>query len=145
MLRVRASALSVGLFLAGCASSGGIPSEGAPADGAPAVATSVPVFDSAEDVPCAYEVIRTVRGESDASTGGSPDRYERERERVLGRAGARIGANAVLVEPVSEMRGVQRRVVVSAPAGSPPPLPPAPNLQFEGEALRYLPGCTANG
>ena len=98
----------------------------------PATEATVPVFDSRDDVPCQFEVMRTIRGESNATTGGSPAAFEQERGRVLGRVGARAGADAVLVEAVGEMAGVQRRV--AAPAGS------LPNLQFVGEALRYLPG-----
>ncbi|MBM4184539.1 MAG: hypothetical protein FJ207_09965 [Gemmatimonadetes bacterium] len=84
--------------------------------------------------------MRTIRGESDASTGGSPTAYEQERERVLGRVGARARADAVLVEPVSQLGGVGRRVAV--PAGSPPP---TSRLQFLGEALRYVEGTCRDG
>jgi hypothetical protein len=131
-MRYRAAFFFVIACTSACASSANGPAE------ATVVATPVPVFDSVEDIPCQYEVIRRVRGESDARTGGSPTAFERERVRVLGREGARMGADAVLVEPVSEMVGVQRRVVVSAPAGSAPRIPSAPNLRFEGDALRYL-------
>jgi hypothetical protein len=134
---MRAPALVHLLFAcaAGCASAGD-PTE---------QVASVPVFDSPEDVPCQYEVMSTVRGESPRSAGGSPAAYERERARVLGRVGARAGADAVLVEPVEDLAGVQRRAVVSAPAGSPPSIPPGPALQFEGEAIRYVAGTCSDG
>jgi hypothetical protein len=140
-LSTEVNMLRLTTVLALLAASAACASSGAP----PTPEATVPVFDSVEDVPCQYEVMRTVRGEGSVPTPGSPSAFERERERVMARVGARAGADAVLVAPMSEMTGVQRRAVVSAPAGSPPPLPTATNLQFEGEALRYLPGTCRDG
>jgi hypothetical protein len=109
--------------VSGCASSGG-----------GETIASVPVYDSVTDVPCAFEVARTVRGESSARVGGSPFAFERERAVVLGRAAARAGLDAVLVVPVEE--GVQRRATASSSASA-----DVPRLTFVGEGLR----CTDAG
>ena len=62
--------------------------------------TSVMVYASAADVPCEFEVMRRVEAQG-VVPFPPPSRadQERERDRVLARAGARVGADAVVAVP----------------------------------------------
>ena len=96
----------------------------------------VQVFASTEELPCEYEVVETVSGSSSRRSSSLAD-YERIRDDVLGRAGADIGADAVIAPEIDE-RGTQRRVVVGGGVVQPPGPPPI--LRFTGEAIRFIPG-----
>ena len=142
--RIPLAALAV--FAFGCASGGG-------GDDLPPL---VPVYASTEEPPCEYEVIQTVRGSSSRRGQGSlVDElavyelavYERIRADILGRAGANIGADAVIAHGIDEV-GTQRRAVGRTVTGQPavgravqPPPSPPPLLQFSGEAIRFISGA----
>ena len=81
--RAIAALAPMGLLVA-CASAGG-----------PDV-PPVPVFFDPDLVPCAYEVVGPVREQVDRGTD-----VERAARRVFGRAGARRGADAVLMDRTS--------------------------------------------
>ena len=114
------------LALSGCASGGSGGEDG-----------TVPVYLTADDVPCEYEVIGAVRETASVTVGSSTragDSYfGHVQERTLGQAGARAGASAVIVvepsvprEAVAVVKGSTRRVWTT----------------FEGQAVRYLdPTC----
>ena len=91
----------------------------------------VPVFFDAGDVPCAYTVMGQVAEET------APERdFERLARRVLGRAGARRGADAVLVE-----RGgltVERIDFADRPPGD-------QRITVEGDLLRYSDASCGGG
>ena len=114
MISTRAQLAPLAAFVLGCASGGG-------GNDLP----PVQVFASTEELTCEYEVVETVSG----SRHGSIRDYVRIRADVLGRAGADIGADAV-IEP--EMRVV---LVDGVRPGDIPPL-----LNFTGEAIRFIPG-----
>ena len=61
---------------------------------------TVPVYQSVEEVPCEYEVLRTVRAEATHTIGvESPQQVQRTLNRELGRVGREAGADGVLVLP----------------------------------------------
>ena len=96
---------------------------------------TVPVYASTDGLPCEYEVIETVRGSSSSQGVRSLADYESIQADVLGRAGADIGADAVIAEELAtgtQRRGVRRRL------GLPPSAPPL--FRFSGEAIRFIPG-----
>jgi hypothetical protein len=114
--------LLVGLVaLGGCASANRAP------DPPP-----VPVFFAPGDVPCEYEILGTVRGESREILRTS-SQYRNEVIRLLGPEGARRGADAVLAEGFED-RGRRMLVVVDARDG----FPNMPARTLEGRALRYV-------
>ena len=115
--RARATALLVPLwFLLGCASSG-----------APDV-PPVPVFFDPAAVACAYDVIGPVSEQVDRGTD-----VERAARRVFGRAGARRGADAVLMD-----RSNPRLRVVRVDMNQ----RQDERITLEAELLRYSdPGC----
>ena len=76
-------------FLTGCASAGS-GGEGDP---------RVPVYRADEETPCEYEFIGTVVAEVPAQVGSGPD-FEAEREKKLGEAGAKKGADAVILSEI---------------------------------------------
>ncbi len=107
--------------LLGCASGGTSGGEG-----------NVSVYRTVDAVPCDYELIQTVEA---TCTISNPSRLNMNTEcpmaRVLGEAGARVGADAVIVaEP-------------EFPARLPFTVEGRPlELNFEGQAVRYLdPTC----
>ena len=110
-------------FAFGCASSGG-------GDDPP----PVQVYAATDELPCEYEVIQTVSGSSSRSTGGSQSRYVSIRADILGRAGADVGADAVIAAELPV--GTQRRGV--SRSGDLPP--PPPRISYSGEAIRFIPG-----
>ena len=98
---------------------------------------TVPVYLTPGDVPCEYEAIRAVSGAGTVSYGSSAPRrdFQWVRQRILGRAGARVGASAVIVaEPRDTLwfgvaAGQTRRVLTT----------------FEGQAVRYVdPTCQSS-
>ncbi len=109
------------LALLGCASGGSGDGDG-----------TVSVYATAGDVPCQYEVMRTVRAEGRIS---SDREFQREMERVLGRAGAGVGASAVIAGGARQVRGTARGSGGTVRTQWGP-------LTFEGQAVRYLdPTC----
>ena len=123
-MSTRARLAPLAAFVLGCASGGG-------GNDLP----PVQVFSWTEELPCEYEVVETVSGSSSRRSSSVAD-YERIRDDVLGRAGADIGADAVIAPEIDE-RGTVRRVVVG---GGVQPLGPPPLLRFTGEAIRFIPG-----
>ena len=117
MISTRAQLTPLAAFVLGCASGGG-------GNDLP----PVQVFASTEELPCEYEVVETVSGSSSRRSSSMAD-YERIRDDVLGRAGADIGADAVIAPTVRVVigDGGRRRTA--------PPL-----LSFTGEAIRFIPG-----
>ncbi len=105
------------ILLVGCASSGG----GSGAE-------TVPVYTRADQIPCQYEVLETVRayGSYDFRIHGA---FEMAQARALGRAGARVEADAVLVPP-PDWSTARRREVTNEP------IP----VTFVGQAIRFIPG-----
>ncbi len=104
----------------GCASTPGDPN-----------LTPVPVYRESE-APCEYEVIDRVRVQQ---PGGTPtlEEFVRRLRVDLGRAGARVGADAVIAAlPDPSNPGRARRREVSG--ARPPPPPP----MFTGEAVRFI-------
>ncbi|MEJ2541829.1 MAG: hypothetical protein P8188_17995, partial [Gemmatimonadota bacterium] len=94
-------------------------------------APPVPVFRQAEEVPCEYEVMRTV----EASTRQrflSWEQHQRAEELLLGQAGSRIDADAVLA-PDSE-----QQLLKAVDARSVPAHVDIYETTFEGKALRYV-------
>jgi hypothetical protein len=119
-MRFRIACMACAAFAVGCASAGGGAVELSP----------VPLYVAGSTVPCEYDVIRTLRRSSAVRPRSQTD-YERMRADLLGRAGAEIGADAVLVDRVEDATsGTQRRAVVT---GGPPPS----GFQFEGRAIRF--------
>jgi hypothetical protein len=95
---------------------------------------TVAVYLTEDDVPCEYEVMRTVE---ETCTEIRPTRMgislECQRERVLGEAGAGMGADAVIVAE-DEFPKLLPTVVEGQPV----------HRKFEGQAVRYLdPTCGA--
>lgn len=83
--------------VAGCASAGHAEDE-----------PRVPVFFAEDDVPCAYDAVGRVTGEVYLDR-----RVEEQAKRVLGEAGARAGADAVLLpdEEVAKTVGLRVQLV----------------------------------
>ena len=122
---LRSCFVGAAAVFAGCASGGG----------APVGSSTVPIYEGAAAVPCQYEVIRRVEGETTVPFLSGRDVFERERARILGREGARFGANAVVVPDPATLTGTQRAV----PANQ---VPSTRTIRFEGDAVRYLdPAC----
>jgi hypothetical protein len=115
--RARAiAALAPMWFLFACASSGG------------SAAPPVPVYFDPAVVPCAYEVVGPVREEVDRGTD-----VERAAQRVFGRAGARRGADAVLMDRTNPRLTVERMDMNQGLD---------PRITLEAVLLRYSdPGC----
>jgi hypothetical protein len=115
-------------FAYGCASAGG-GSEQPP----------VPVFATVGDVPCEYEVLEPVRGSGPAPR--STNAYELDRARILGREGARIGADAVIAEERSAIGTTVRRPLGTSGTAAARPSP-VRSVDYSGQAIRYTSdGC----
>ena len=120
----RSMATALALVSAACASGGG-----------GTEAPPVPVYTAA-DVPCEYEVMRTVR-RSPPSRPRTAQEFERLQTSLLGQAGANVGADAVVVAAVDLRQtgtAVSRQVVPGTPRTS------GDRFEFEGEAVRFIPG-----
>ncbi len=90
----------------------------------------VPVYPE-EEAPCEYEVLERVRVRSPTTATSEEDFLRRLRE-AYGRAGAAVGADAVIVD-IPEPRGVARRRERG--------WPPSPSLgPPTGRAVRFVPG-----
>jgi hypothetical protein len=95
----------------------------------------IPYFPTPSDVPCAYEVIDTVRATGSVSIGfPSQGRgVDSNKDRVLGRAAARAGADAVI-----GLETPPQRVAAAVPRGETRQI----TVTYRGGAIRYLdPGC----
>lgn len=88
----------------------------------------VPVY-TPETMPCEYEVIGDVRSTTGA-TFTSASAFEEARDRALGREGAEMGADAVLVPDPRAGQAVRREVTRR---NEPPPL-----TTFRGEGVRFM-------
>ena len=95
------------------------------------------VYTSEHDVPCEYEVIRTVRAQSSEGYRSARD-FLSAQSRLLGRAGMRAGADAVLARnlesgplTVDKVGGSGSRSRSSTGM---------PTSTFEGRAIRYIEG-----
>jgi hypothetical protein len=108
----------LGLFLVGCASAGPA------ADEEP----TVPVYGPNEKTPCEYEAIGPVRAEAWVGLQNARG-YEEARAQELGRVGARIGADAVILPDTR----------VQLPF-SVPGAPTRTLLRFEGQAVTWIEG-----
>ena len=112
------------VVLTGCASSGG------PGDGP----SAVPVYASESEVPCRFEVIERVEAQGMVTVPPTPGEQERERSRLLGREGARVGADAVLLP---QRRTGVGTAVVAVPVNRTATI----TIDFVGDAIRFLPGA----
>ena len=92
----------------------------------------VPVFFAPEDVPCEYQMLGTVRGETREILRTS-SQYRYAVTRLLGPEGARRGADAVLAESFED-RGPLKVVVADARSMT----PDFNEVTLEGRALRYV-------
>jgi hypothetical protein len=109
----------LGLLLAGCASAGRHADD------------RVPVYRADLDTPCEYEFVASLRVEASVLPHKARD-YERVRARELGRAGARAGADAVILP---DTRQSLPFVVENASTT----LVPKP-FWFEGDAVSWISG-----
>jgi hypothetical protein len=121
-MRILIISLAFWLSTFGCASSGQTDA-----------ARVVPVFLYERDVPCEYVVLQPVQ----AFARVSAPQYKRMRARRLGEAGARVGADAVLIPDSQDepMRG-DVGVAVEVVGGIPQPI----DAEFSGLAIRFLQG-----
>jgi hypothetical protein len=101
--------------------------------------TSVTVYASAADVPCEFEVMRRVEAQG-AVPFPPPSRadQERERDRVLARAGARVGADAVVAVPGRQLGASTIGIQVDT-------MPSTIRMDFLGDAIRFIPGTCRSG
>ena len=114
--------LATAALLVGCASGGG---GGGGRD-------PLPVYFSADEVPCTYEVLRAVRGEA----RGLSRTFREEVIRVLGREGARVeNADAVLADESAQGFVVVRRGSEGDRAGGIQP------RRVSGHAIQFSPDC----
>jgi len=96
--------------------------------------TTVVVYPSGADVPCEFEVMRRIQARATVPFP-PPSRVdqERERDRVLARAGERVGADAVVAVPGRQLGSGTIGIQVDT-------MPTTMTMEFEGEAIRLLPG-----
>ncbi len=101
--------------------------------------SQVMVYLSSDDVPCEFEVIGQVSGFAAVS---SLRQYERERDRILGREGARAGADAVLIPDTQREPGRDGGLRVTQVGG----VPQQTEARFSGQAIRFTSDdCGASG
>ena len=100
---------------------------------------TVVVYASAGDVPCEFEVMRRVEAQATVRFP-PPSRadQERERDRVLARAGERAGADAVVAVPGRQLGSGTIGVQVDT-------MPSTIRMDFVGEAIRFIPGTCRSG
>jgi hypothetical protein len=110
------------LLLVACASSG------TSSDGP----STVPVYANESEVPCRFEVIQRVEAEWSMSLPPAAGEQDRERRRLLGREGARAGADAVLLP---QNRTAIGSTVAAVRPGQTTTIP----VTFVGDAIRFLP------
>jgi hypothetical protein len=116
-----ASTLTAAILFAGCASSGSSES------------SAVPVYATESEVPCGFEVMERIEVQGSISLPPTPGESEREQRRLLGREGARAGADAVLLP---QSRTAVGSAVVAVPANQSTTI----MVDFVGDAIRFLPG-----
>jgi hypothetical protein len=87
------------------------------------------VFQVTDDLPCEYETTGIVRAELKDSPR-TDEEYRVSLQQALGRAGAEAGADAVIV------RDFVLRLPFVVPGQRAPSMPP----QYEGRAVRWIPG-----
>lgn len=119
MQAVKWSLTVVGFLLAGCASSRPL-TEDAP---------RVPVYQTGDALPCQYESMKKVVAELRDLPRSDQD-YRLSVQRALGRVGAEVGADAVIVKDFI------LRLPFALPGRSGPPSA----LQAEGAAVRWISG-----
>jgi len=117
--------LPLALFLAGCAS-GGSAGEEQPA---------VPVYGPDEETPCEYEFLATVTAELSPLTSGRM--LEEEMIKELGKAGAKSGADAVIL-PAGPGGGLRLPFTVERVGGSRNSSMPTQGPEVEGQAVRWI-------
>jgi hypothetical protein len=122
-MSLRVASVAWAMMLAACASSG-TSSEGP---------STVPVYAVESEVPCRYEVLERVEAEWTMRLPPSPGEQDRERRRLLGREGARVGADAVLLP---QGRNAVGSTVAAVRPGGTTLIP----VTFVGDAIRFLPG-----
>lgn len=107
----------------------------APRERAPAVV----VYGSEADVPCAFEVMRRIEARATVPFP-PPSRadQERERDRVLARAGERVGADAVVAVLGRSLGAGTIGVQVDT-------MPRTITMDFAGDAIRLIPGTCRGG
>jgi len=100
---------------------------------------TVVVYSSGADVPCEFEVMRRVQARTTVPFP-PPSRadQERERDRVLARAGDRVGADAVLAVAGRTLGTGTIGVQVDT-------MPNTITMDFEGDAIRFIPGTCRSG
>jgi hypothetical protein len=100
---------------------------------------TVLVYPSAADVPCEFEVMRRVQARATVRFP-PPSRadQERERDRVLARAGERVGADAVVAVAGRTLGTGTIGVQVDT-------MPSTITMDFEGDAIRLIPGTCRSG
>ena len=100
---------------------------------------TVVVYASAGDVPCEFEVMRRVEAQATVRFP-PPSRadQERERNRVLARAGERVGADAVVAVPGRQLGSGTIGVQVDT-------MPSTTVMNFMGDAIRFIPGTCGSG
>jgi hypothetical protein len=100
---------------------------------------TVVVYGSGADVPCEFEVMRRVQARTSVPFP-PPSRadQERERDRVLARAGERVGADAVVAIPGRQLGAGTIGVQVDT-------MPRSIPMDFEGDAIRFIPGTCRSG
>ncbi len=122
-MSLRVACFSWTVILGACASSG------TSSDGP----STVPVYEVASEVPCRYEVVERVEAAWTMRIPPAPGEQDRERARLLGREGARVGADAVLLPQNPTPVGSTR---VAVGPGQTTTIP----VTFVGDAIRFLPG-----
>ena len=107
----------------------GCASAGSPADEGP----RVPVFDERGETPCEYEVMHSISASASSTRVGDREGGE-ARDRELGLAGAKIGADAVIVP----YQGPKKIPFVVGSRSGAPAYGPA-QVKYEGWAVRWIP------
>jgi hypothetical protein len=100
---------------------------------------TVVVYTSGADVPCEFEVMRRIQAQTTVPFP-PPSRadQERERDRVLARAGERVRADAVIAVPGRQLGAGTIGVQVDT-------MPSTIPMDFEGDAIRFIPGTCRSG
>jgi len=111
--------------LNGCASTGPATDDG----------PRVPVFRIGQETPCEYESMGRIAAEATMTSFSERD-YELAMNRELGRAGSKIGADAVIAEdPLARLP-----FAVGQVRQHPAQPPPQRRVEFVGEAVRWIEG-----
>lgn len=111
----------LGLLLAACATSRPAAEEN----------QQVPVYRADEKTPCEYEIIETVRVETSVDPFKARD-YEAVRDLELGRAGAKVGADAVILPDTRLWLPFSVQAASNPIAATP--------FSFEGDAVSWIAG-----